>query len=65
MATFQLTGSILGGKAALPSFNGLRVSPPTFAVPSSIGAHGLGLDRRSFRGLVVKAATVVAPKVYP
>jgi len=64
MATFQLSGSLVAGKGGLPSFNGLRPSQPTFAVPSSVGAYGLSLDRRSFRGLTVKAATVVAPKVY-
>lgn len=62
MAAFQLAGSLVAGKGSIPSFSGLRHSQPAFAVPSSVGAHGLGLDWRSFRGLVAKAATVIAPK---
>ncbi|OAY76430.1 20 kDa chaperonin, chloroplastic [Ananas comosus] len=48
--------------AAVPSVLGLRLSPPTLRLSSSVGACGVGFDRRSFRGLLVKAATVVAPK---
>lgn len=52
----------MAGKGSLPSFSGLRPSQPAFTVPSSVGAYGLGVDRRLFRSLVVKAATVIAPK---
>ncbi|XP_020272374.1 20 kDa chaperonin, chloroplastic-like [Asparagus officinalis] len=60
MAAFQLSGSVVTGK--VPSFNGLRASKPTFAAPSLVGAFGLGIVQRSYRGFVVKAATVVSPK---
>ncbi|ONK61938.1 uncharacterized protein A4U43_C08F35110 [Asparagus officinalis] len=60
MAAFQLSGSVVTGK--VPSFNGLRLSKTTFAAPSSVGASGLGIVQRSYRGFVVKAATVVSPK---
>nr|CAD1832288.1 unnamed protein product [Ananas comosus var. bracteatus] len=66
MATVQFSapGMAAGRRAtaAVPSFLGLRLSPPTLRLSSSVGACGVGFDRRSFRGLLVKAATVVAPK---
>lgn len=63
MASVQFSGSgVAAVKRGLPSFEGLRLSPSMFRVSSSVGACGLGLDRKRFRGLVVKAATVVAPK---
>ncbi|KAJ6826962.1 20 kDa chaperonin, chloroplastic [Iris pallida] len=62
MATLQLSGSLVSGKSALPFFDGLRVPQPAFGAPSAVRAFGAGLDKRSFRGLVVKAATTVAPK---
>ncbi|KAJ6824093.1 20 kDa chaperonin, chloroplastic [Iris pallida] len=63
MATFQLSsGNLISGKRALPIFDGLRSSRPSLGAPLSVGAYGAGLDRRSFRGLTVRAATTVAPK---
>ncbi|KAK1315243.1 hypothetical protein QJS10_CPA06g02539 [Acorus calamus] len=62
MAAMQLSGSPSVAMKSLPSFEGLRRSPSTLRIPISLGASGVGLDRRCFRGLVVKAATVVAPK---
>lgn len=65
MATSQLTASSISARSLLfPSFEGglkpsstVRVSSlPNFRQPG-------GLSLRSFRGLTVKAATVVAPKV--
>lgn len=44
----------------LVSFEGLR---PCSAKLASFGTYSVGLGNRSFRGLYVKAATVVAPKV--
>ncbi|KAK1301416.1 hypothetical protein QJS10_CPB12g01827 [Acorus calamus] len=60
--TLQLTGSPSLALKALPSFEGLKRSPSTLRVPTSLGASGVGFDRRCFRGLVVKATTVVSPK---
>lgn len=62
MATAQLTASSVTVSARnLASFEGLRPSTVKFA---SFGTLRTGaLTQRSFRGLVVKAATVVAPKV--
>ncbi|CAD5192464.1 20 kDa chaperonin, chloroplastic-like [Musa acuminata AAA Group] len=64
MASLQLagTGNPAVARRSLPSFHGLRLSPFPFRLPSSIGACGVALERRGFRGHVVKAATVVAPK---
>lgn len=61
MATAQLTASSVTVSARnLASFEGLRPSTIKFA---SFGTLRTGaLSQRSFRGLVVKAATVVAPK---
>ncbi|KAF5743029.1 20 kDa chaperonin chloroplastic [Tripterygium wilfordii] len=61
MATAQLTGSSISVSARnLTSFEGLRPATAKFA---SFGALKAGaLSQRSLRGLVVKAATVVAPK---
>lgn len=59
MATTHLTASSISA-SSLRSFEGLR--PSTVKI-SSVGALRPGsLAQRSFRGLVVKAATVVAPK---
>ncbi|XP_028782726.1 20 kDa chaperonin, chloroplastic [Neltuma alba] len=59
MATAQLTASSFS-TVNLPSFEGLRPS----MVQCSVARHVRigGLTQKSFRGLVVKAATVVAPK---
>ncbi|XP_004287661.1 PREDICTED: 20 kDa chaperonin, chloroplastic [Fragaria vesca subsp. vesca] len=54
MATAQLTASSISARS-LASFEGLRPSNTKFASVSLV-------SRRSFRGLVVKAATTVAPK---
>ncbi|KAL6222087.1 hypothetical protein ACLB2K_005479 [Fragaria x ananassa] len=54
MATAQLTASSISARS-LASFEGLRPSNAKFASVSLV-------SRRSFRGLVVKAATTVAPK---
>ncbi|KAJ4708871.1 20 kDa chaperonin, chloroplastic-like protein [Melia azedarach] len=61
MATAQLTASSIKVPAArnfTPSFEGLRPSSVKFA---SFGVGG-GISQRRFPGLVVKAATAVAPK---
>ncbi|KAF7837553.1 20 kDa chaperonin, chloroplastic [Senna tora] len=59
MVTAQLTASSLSAMN-LPSFEGLRPSTVQF---SSVGHVRIGgLTPRSFRGMVIKAATVVAPK---
>ncbi|XP_020090760.1 20 kDa chaperonin, chloroplastic-like [Ananas comosus] len=65
MASLQLGSSGAAAAAAkrgLPSFDGLRLSPSALMASSPLGVCGVGLDKRCFRGLVVKAATVVAPK---
>ncbi|KAJ6847523.1 20 kDa chaperonin, chloroplastic [Iris pallida] len=62
MATFQLSGSLITGKTSLPCFDGLCVSQPAFGAPSAVRTFRAGLSKSSFRGLVVKAATTVAPK---
>ncbi|KAJ8466458.1 hypothetical protein OPV22_029010 [Ensete ventricosum] len=64
MASLQLagTGNPAVARRYLPSIDGLRLSPFPFRLPSSIGACGVALERSCFRGLVVKAAAVVAPK---
>ncbi|KAK8553388.1 hypothetical protein V6N13_062195 [Hibiscus sabdariffa] len=61
MATSQLTASSVTASARnLASFQGLRPSAVKFV---SFGTLKAGtLSHRSFKGLVVKAATVVAPK---
>jgi chaperonin GroES len=65
MATAQLTAfSISVSARNLSSFEGLRASNVKFASFKPLVGFGLPLSRRSFQGLVVKAATVVAPKVY-
>ncbi|KAL2971031.1 hypothetical protein AAZX31_15G171600 [Glycine max] len=59
MASAQLTA--IASSISTASFEGLRPSAVQFA---STGRIRIGnLSQRSFRGLVVKAATVVAPKV--
>lgn len=60
MATAQLTASSISARC-LPSFEGLRPCSVKFASAGHVKLAGL--NQRSFRGLVVKAATVVAPKV--
>lgn len=57
MATLQFSGSV--ASRSLPSFEGLR--PSTVRAPS-MALCSVGLNKRCFRGFVVKAATVVAPK---
>ncbi|XP_022147534.1 20 kDa chaperonin, chloroplastic [Momordica charantia] len=60
MAAAQLTGSLISARN-LPSFNGLRPSAVKFS--PSVGHLRVGcLANRSYTGLVVRAATVVAPK---
>ena len=61
MAAAQLTGSLISAKN-LPSFNGLRPSAVKFS-PSIAHMIVGGRANRSYTGLVVRAATVVAPKV--
>ncbi|KAK9110104.1 hypothetical protein Sjap_018164 [Stephania japonica] len=58
MATVQVTGSSFGARS-VPSFDGLHRSTVRFssAVPTRVG-----ISQRSYKGLVVKAANVVAPK---
>ncbi|GMN52949.1 hypothetical protein TIFTF001_022093 [Ficus carica] len=59
MASAQLTASSISARN-LPSFEGLRPSAAKFASAGQVKLAGI--NHRSFRGLVVKAATVVAPK---
>lgn len=61
MATFELSGSVVS--KSLTSYEGLGLRPSTVRVPS-VGLCSVGLNQRCFRGLVVKAATVIAPKVF-
>ena len=63
MATLPITGAGLAGRVMVPSFEGLRQSPSVLRVSPMVGVCNAGLNRRSFQGLVVKAATTVAPKV--
>lgn len=65
MATAQLAGSLISARN-LPSFSGLRPSAVKFS-PSVAHVRVGGRAKRSYTGLVVRAATVVAPKVphYP
>ncbi|MQM16727.1 hypothetical protein Taro_049686 [Colocasia esculenta] len=65
MASLQLTGTtfVPGNRAAaalLSRFEGLR--PASARVSTPPAPCGVRLPRRAFRGLTVKAATVVAPK---
>lgn len=60
MATAQLTASSISGRS-LPAFEGLRPASVKFGPAGHVTLPGV--NQRSFRGLVVKAATVVAPKV--
>ncbi|CAA7401215.1 unnamed protein product [Spirodela intermedia] len=65
MATVQFTGSSCIGErrmatVAMSQYEGLR--PSAFRVSTSLGPCGAGLPRVSFRRLVVRSATVVAPK---
>uniref|UniRef100_A0A7N1A8H7 20 kDa chaperonin, chloroplastic n=1 Tax=Kalanchoe fedtschenkoi TaxID=63787 RepID=A0A7N1A8H7_KALFE len=59
MASVHLTSSPLSTRN-LPSFDGLRASPIKIASCEQMKRGGL--SQRFFRGLSVKAATVVAPK---
>jgi len=59
MATTQLTASSISTRN-LSSFEGLRTSAIQF--PRNNARIGI-LSQRSFPSMVVKAATVVAPKV--
>ncbi|XP_010273877.1 PREDICTED: 20 kDa chaperonin, chloroplastic-like [Nelumbo nucifera] len=59
MAAVQLNGSSISTNA-LPSFRGLR--PSSRVRLSQVGLSGVGLSQRSIQNLVVRAATVVAPK---
>ncbi|KAK2993210.1 hypothetical protein RJ640_005178 [Escallonia rubra] len=56
MAAAQLTASSFSARSLLPSFDGLRISQAKISSVAPLR------QCRSFRGLVVKAATVVAPK---
>ncbi|KAM7513506.1 hypothetical protein LguiA_003089 [Lonicera macranthoides] len=60
MATTQLTASSVSARNFLPTFEGLKSS--NVRISSFAPLRQGGLSRRSFRGLVVKAATVVTPK---
>lgn len=63
MATAQLTASSVSVRS-LGSFEGLRpISTVRVSSFSSLSLRKGGLSLRSTRGLVVKAATTVAPKV--
>ena len=59
MAAAQLTTATVSGRC-LPLFEGLK--PSTVKIAGFVPLRQ-GLSQRSFRPLVVKAATVVAPKV--
>ncbi|CDP03050.1 unnamed protein product [Coffea canephora] len=61
MATAQLTASTISAKGFV-SFEGLRASSTTVKASTFAPLRQNGLSTRSFRGLVVKAAAVVAPK---
>ncbi|KAK3004551.1 hypothetical protein RJ639_019057 [Escallonia herrerae] len=56
MAAAQLTASSFSVRSLLPSFDGLRISQAKISSVAPLR------QCRPFRGLVVKAATVVAPK---
>ena len=58
MAAAQLTASSISARS-LASFEGLRPSNLKFGSPACVSL----VNHRSFRGLAVKAATTVAPKV--
>ncbi|KAI5674190.1 hypothetical protein M9H77_14554 [Catharanthus roseus] len=61
MATTQLTASTISAKGFV-SFEGLRASSNSVKVSSFAPLGQNALSKRAFRGLVVKAATTVAPK---
>lgn len=63
MATTQLTASTISAKGFV-SFEGLRASSNSVKVSSFAPLGQNALSKRAFRGLVVKAATTVAPKVF-
>ncbi|XP_042488491.1 20 kDa chaperonin, chloroplastic-like [Macadamia integrifolia] len=58
MAALQLTGSSISTRG-LPSFQGLRQSSVSVSV---VAPPRVGFNPRGLRGLVVRAATTVAPK---
>lgn len=58
MASVQFSGSFAA--KGLAAFEGLR---PCSAKVPSVGPSSVGFGKRSFRGIHVKAAAVVAPKV--
>ncbi|KAJ4966604.1 hypothetical protein NE237_018453 [Protea cynaroides] len=58
MATLQLTGSSISTRGS-PSFQGLRQSSLSVSV---VAPSRVGFNQRRLRGLVVRAATTVAPK---
>lgn len=60
-AAAQMTTTTTAGASFLPSFEGFR--PSTIKFPSVSFRNGRSLTLGSTRGLVVKAATTVAPKV--
>jgi chaperonin GroES len=60
MASSQLTASSISTRNVVASFEGLR--PVQFHCPRHVTIGNPA--RRSFKGLVVKAATAVAPKVF-
>lgn len=63
MAATQLTASTISAKGFV-SFEGLRASSGSVKISSFAPLGQNGISRRLFRGLVVKAATTVAPKVF-
>lgn len=61
MATSQLTAPSISARI-MPSFEGFK--PSTVKFTSVDPSKAAAWSRKSLRGLVVRAATVVAPKVY-
>ncbi|XP_058072101.1 small ribosomal subunit protein cS23-like isoform X1 [Magnolia sinica] len=57
MATVQFPGA--SATRSLPPYEGLR---PSMVRVSSVGPCSVGLNRRHFQGLVVRAVTVDAPE---
>ncbi|KAM0936224.1 putative groES chaperonin family [Dioscorea sansibarensis] len=64
MAALRSSGLSVGAKKAmLPSFEGLRHSPSAFQASLRVRTCDIGQQQRCFHGLIVKAATIVAPKI--
>ncbi|XP_042429343.1 20 kDa chaperonin, chloroplastic-like isoform X2 [Zingiber officinale] len=61
MAALQPFSCGVVGARSFPLFEGLRLAPTAARTSSCSGTRGMAL-KRSFSGLVVKAATVIAPK---